>query len=265
MVVISGNNPPQDTTISIALRENFIRKAYLSILARTPTELEVIGAKQLLDKNNCSIENRKELLELLFSDPQYKINLYQTENSALLNAASPEYINAYILYYESLLTDTTSPYFILYSSYIAPLQKLKKLYRKYMNDSASMVEVQQTMSCNVLYFNYHGGEYDWLTSACKYFLLRKPTLEELQSYQYMYAGFDAYLFQRRGKSMNEAFDIFFSSDEYYEGQIRRLFLQNVYREPSASQLAALASQYRSNQDYKKLLEQIFLTDDFLKR
>lgn len=61
---------------------------------------------------------------------------------------------------------------------------------------------------------------------------------------YMIAGMEAKFLLKTGHSVDDMVDIFFTSDEYYEGQVRLLFLRHLFREPTYSELQQLSANYK---------------------
>lgn len=261
--IITGNEPPSDSTIDIVYRKNFIEKSYLSIIGRSPSQLETTGALTILDEHQCSVSDREKLLDILFNMPDYRYTLYSNENSQLLASTSIDYVDAYIAYYRSINTDTTVPYYTLYLGYIEDLKTLKAGYRSFLNDSIDLVEVHRRMTGNIMYYNLNGSEFYWVRSAFPYFLKRKPTLEEVDNNTYMAYGYERELFNKKGKSIKDLLNIFFNSNEYFEGQVRTIFLKHLYREPSTSELMDISSSYKKDHNYILLLKRIFLSNEYL--
>ncbi len=261
--VISGNKPADDSTIDNVLRDNFIHKAYLAIVGRTPTELEKIGARTIIDKNNCSVGSREELLNILFAAPDYKENLYNVDNSTLLASSSADVINYYIIYYSGLAKDSTNPQAYMYKQNVDRLYFLKSAPRNFFNDSIDLVELHKRMTYNVLYDNLNGGLYNWTLTAFPYFLKRKPTESELSNSYLFIQGMEGKILLKTGNSMDDMVNIFFNSDEYFEGQVRNLFLKNIFREPTNDELHSMSVVYHKDHNYIKLQKSIYLSNSFL--
>lgn len=261
--VITGNQPAIDSTIDNVLRDNFIHKAYLAVIGRTPTDLEKIGARTVIDKNNCSVQSREDLLNILFSASDYKENIFNIDNASLLSSYSGDVINYYIIYYNNLLKDTANPNYYMYKGYMARLYLLKSTARNFFNDSIDLVEVHKRMTFNVLYDNLNGGLFNWANTVFPYFLKRKPTQAEVSNSYLMIQGFEGKLLLKTGHSTDDMIDIFYTSDEYFEGQVRILFLRHLFREPTFSELQQLSTAYKKDHNYIKLQKSIFLSNDFM--
>ncbi len=261
--IITGNQPAIDSTIDNVLRDNFIHKAYLAIIGRTPTDLEKIGARTVIDKNNCTVQSREDLLNILFSASDYKENIFNIDNAGLLASYSGDVINYYIIYYTNLLKDTANINYYMYKDYITRLYLLKAAPRNFFNDSIDLVEVHKRMTFNILYDNVNGGLFNWTATVFPYFLKRKPTQAEMNSSSLFIQGMQGQILLKTGSSTNDMVNIFFSSDEYFEGQVRILFLRHLFREPTFSELQQLSDAYKKDHNYIKLQKSIFLSNDFL--
>src|SRR5262249_6139060 len=84
-VVIDDNVAPPDSTISNSIKEDYINKAYISLLGREPDSVEVTEAKWIINKNNLSLNDRKELLDTILQHKEYYTRLYQIARADLLN------------------------------------------------------------------------------------------------------------------------------------------------------------------------------------
>lgn len=261
--VISGNVPQTDSTIDNVLRNNFIHKSYLAIIGRTPTELERIGARSVIDKNGCTLEDRESFLKILFAAPDYKENLFNIDNASLLGSSSSATIDAYINYYANLVKDTTNPQYYMNKDYVIGLKILQAAPRNYFNDAIDLVELHKRMTHNILFENFNGGIYNWTNAIFPYFFKRKPTDAELTNSYSFIQGIQGKLLLKTGNSVNDMVDIVFSSDEYYEGQVRTLFLRHLYREPNNNELSTLSESYKKDHNYLKLQKAIFLSNDFI--
>lgn len=262
--IVKGNNPPQDSTIDNVLKDNFIQKVYIDVIGRTPTNLEKIGARTVIDKNNCSKENRDNLISQLMAMADFKDHLYNIDNAGLLKSNSDMVIGYYITYYAGLMNDSSQK--AAHNGYVEDVNRLKILRRTYQNfltDSIDLVEVHKRMTFNPLYDALIGGEYAWANASFPYFLMRKPTTDEMTNIYYMFSGFQGQLFLKSGTSKSEYINIFFESNEYFEGQIRSVYLRYLFREPTAAEVASLTPIYKKDHNITDLLKNIFLSDEYL--
>ena len=262
--VVSGNTPPKDSTVDNVLRDNYIQKLYIDVIGRAPTSLEKIGARTITDKNNCSVENRAELLAQLMAMPDFKDHIYNIDNAGLLNSSSDLTISYYVIYYTGLMNDTAQKSSHLkYVEDVKRLQILKTTYKEFLNDSIDLVEVQKRLAFNPIYDALIGGEFNWALNSFTYFLKRKPTTDETASSYMMLQGLQGQMLLKPGQSKSDMINIFFDADEYFEGQVRIIYLRYLYREPTTLELQNIAPAYHKNHDFVALLKNIFLSNEYL--
>ena len=85
---------------------------------------------------------------------------------------------------------------------------------------------------------------------------------ELDQASDMVHGFSAILFLQVGSHKEDFLEIFFSSPEYFEGQIRYYYQRFLFREPSTYESQRDASTYAANEDFKAFLMSILSSDEY---
>lgn len=263
-IVVPGNEAPDDPTVSNILKENYVRKSYLAVLGRIPSDSEAAVSFSLLSQNNCSFSDRGTFLDLLFADEEYSENLYNSENNELLDGISANQIQQLInqvvqqLNNSNYINDT-----IILALRLENLLKLKDAYADFTSGTILIPEVHSRMVNSLAYDNLVGNGEEWITALFTHFLYREPTEYEIANGTEMLNGHNETLFMQTGSSKNDFVNIFFSSEEYYEGQVRKVFQKHLFREPGSYEGTVLAQQYMSDHDYKSLLKKILQSDEFL--
>ncbi len=107
------------------------------------------------------------------------------------------------------------------------------------------------------------GSLNFVVSLYQNFLRRYPTENELNNGIVMVDGDFAIVFQQSGNSKSDFINIFFASNDYFEGQVRDLYLRYLFREPTSSESATLTIQYKNSKDYKALQRTILATNEFI--
>lgn len=262
--LLSGNEAPEDPTVSNILRENYIHRVYLNLFGRQPDDAEKEDGLAILNKNNCSKSNRTELLLKIFADTAYHKQLYNIENTDMLGGLTQTDIKQDIIFYQQQLNDPDNlpDYYII----LARLQKTTALYD--LKDSMKygfmdMVAAHRIISDSPSYESLTGSGSEWVTAIFLRFLFREPTEKELENCEEMLDDRSATLFLKEGNSKDDLVSIFFNSDEYFEGQVRTLYQRYLYREPEANIAIGLSSAYKISNDYQAIQKGILLTDEFL--
>src|SRR5207253_10739507 len=76
-IVIGDNTAPPDGTIPNVVKENYVNKAYISILGRKPTSTELTAEESVLNQHNLSTADRDQMLDDIIAKPGYNQRLYE--------------------------------------------------------------------------------------------------------------------------------------------------------------------------------------------
>lgn len=269
LVVVPGNVPPPDPTVTDlsddVLQENYINKVYISVLGRKPTSIELTTGKTILSQHDLSVADRNQLLDVVLSGNEYYYRVYDLARIELLNAVDTSEITQDIFIYNLLLQDTATygPYFALIHHEIDRLEALKEAPSAFAAGNIDIIELHRRCANNKIYDDINMGTENFVISMFQNFLLRYPTTQELEQGKQMVDGFTAAVFYETGDSKDDFLDIFFRSSDYFEGQVRNLYLRYLFREPDSETMTALSQQYKKDKDYKALQKAILNTDEFV--
>lgn len=264
IVVIDDNTAPPDSTIENVVKETYVNKIYISLLGRKPTDTEQIESIAILDQDNLSQENRDELVNLLFEKEEYLNRTYEIAMNELLPSVDTAYLSFLIDQYEMALENITDPVYIeILTEEIERLEDVRDILKDLKSDSLSITGMYKRLVNNEPYDELNMGTENFIVSVFQYFLIRYPTDGELLNATTMVDGSSSVVFYQDGSSKNNFIDIFFSYDEYYEGQVRLLYQRYLYREPSSEEMASLAVQYQNSGDYQGLQKSILTSDEYV--
>lgn len=263
--IISGNVAPADPTVSLMQIRQYVQKVYLAIIGTVPSDSEMVAEINFLARNNCSLNDRTVSLNRLFSNPLYKSNQYTAKNDLLLDGITSEEINDIIDLIEDDLTsggnniDTA-----ILSRELVIMQQLLSARQEYQDGQINLVEVQKRMTASKTFTYANGYGDSWIEAVFSFFLFRLPTLDERDHVGDMLEGFPGYIFLQSGTSIEDFIGIFFASNPFLEGQVRAVFKEHLYREPNTTELLNYTNSFGNSKDHKLLMQQIFLTNEFLR-
>lgn len=264
-VVIPDNAPPPDGTISLLYRENFVKKTYLGLLGKLPTDAQLATSMVALDVDNCSEQNRSDLVSSLMTMPDYKYFQFYTDFNELLDYPSTWDFQWYHTYILDKINDPNAADELAYwQQNLALMDTLTGLWDKYSSGQYDLRDCHARMVNNLMYFYTIGSKSEWPVATFSYFLLRQPTMQEGYDCNDMISGLSIALFLQEGNSMNDLLYIFFNSTEYSEGQIRILFYRYLNREPTGQELVKYLDIFGENKDLSAVQRAILLTDEFIK-
>jgi hypothetical protein len=262
--IIPGNQPPPDGTISNVIIENYVNRVYISVLGRKATDAEFNSGISLLKQSNLSMQSREQFLSGVFSNAGYKTNLYEKAKAELLNNLDTNEITLYISIFSTYLADTA--YAASWDLFQAELDKLVEL-QQVPADLASGAINEKGMferCCNNYFYDQiNMGSSNYVVSLFQHFLDRYPTNNELQQGIQMVDGTSGTLFLQSGLSKSDLIDIFFSSGDYYEGQVRIFYQRYLFRAPTSVEMGTATQLYISTGDYEKMQMDILATNEYI--
>lgn len=263
-IIIPDNTAPPDSTISTLILENYIAKCYISLLGRDPSEAEEAAAVQLLANGNMSVASRNEMIDVILTDNEYRDKILEYNSIKLLNAPfDTTEIQTQLFIYNSLLNDPQyAPFYDLINEIIDDLETLADTPDEFRNGTIGMQEMHRRLVSNDIYDQINMGSFNFVLSLFNNFLFRDPSQEEHDAGITMVDGFVAVLFYETGNSKEQCIDIFLGSDDYFEGQVRELYLRYLFREPSSEEQSYHSIRYRDSGNYNRLQKDILSTDEF---
>ena len=264
LVYIEGNQIPPDKTIENITKENYVNKLYISALGRQATPSEFSNGLLILNKNNLSLENRKELVDTVLADNDYYNNEYSIIRGDLLNGLDTTEISKYIKRYKNTLLTTNDQNKIdRLTGYIERLYLMQDIITDLRSDSIKFKDVHKRCVFNRFYDEINMGTENFVVSMYQNFFYRYPTSSELITSSNMVNGIQAILFFKAGQTKEEFIDLFLGSDEYYEGQIRLAYLRFVFREPTVIESTHMTGLYKVDLDYKSMQKRILISDEYV--
>ena len=263
-VLIPGNVAPPDPTIENVVKENYINKLYINLLGRKPSEAEFNNGLVILNKNNLSNDNRIEIINSVLSDDEYYIRSYQIARDDLLQGADIAYFALWIEILENEITKTgDSAQIATYYGYIAKLELMLTIADDLKSGAIDVIGMHRRCVDNLVYDEINMGTENFVISMYQNFLFREPTDQVLRVASQMVNGIQSVVFLQVGDSKDDFIDIMLDSREYYEGQVRNLYLRYLFREPNTEEMAANASSYEANNDYAAIQRAVLSSDEYV--
>jgi len=262
-VKIPGNVPPPDYTIDSSVLSIYVNKAYINLLGREPVGNEKSAALTILRQNNFSVDSRKQFIGTLFSQNEYIRNLYNVANNEYLRNLDSMEIEGQIFIFNNLLSQ---PQYAPFYSYIYfelyRLDTLKTILPKMYAGTMDYRQMLSRMTNNYFYDQINMGSENFVVSLFQNFLFRYPSDGELAAGKTMVDGLTSTAFLKVGKSKYDYIDIFFETDDYYEGQVRFIFKKYLFREPTSAEMYLYSNIYKNTNDYKELQKAVFSLDEY---
>ena len=262
--VINGNIRPPDSTIADLTIETYVNKVYISLLGREPENTELSAGVTVLKKNNVSIANREELVDEVLNKDGYTQRLFESNMAILLENTDTSDVSEQIAILNFLLTDSTyAPIFDQINYEIGRLTALKSTPKELKTGTIDIVEVHRRMVNNSFYDDINMGTENFVVSMFQNFLNRYPTANELEEGTQIVDGLGGILFFTQGNSKDDFIAIILDTDNYYESQVRDLYLRYLFREPTSVEVTEAAVSYKKNGDYPETQKAILVSNEYV--
>jgi len=261
---ISGNTPPPDFTVETVVKENYVNKLYISVLGRQATDVEYSEGLELVNKSDLSETGRLELISSIMDKEDYFHNEYETIREDLLDGVDTSEVTKYKKILVNSKERTNDQDLInSYDSLIKNLDLIHGIIPGLENAAFNFVEVQRRCVDNFFYDKLNMGSENFVVSMYQNFLFRYPTSEEIISAVDMVDGNQNIVNFEIGRSKRDFLKIFFSSDEYFEGQVRTAFIRFLFREPKVEELFHMKGLYRADLEFKSMQKRILILDEYV--
>ncbi|MEL7530994.1 MAG: hypothetical protein AAFN10_06790 [Bacteroidota bacterium] len=264
LVIVPDNTAPPDLSVPEVLQENYVNKLYITLLGRKPTDIELFAAKTKLAQGAVSEAARQEVIEQIVSQEEYLQRTYELAKAEILLNLDTFEITQNIYFYTALLDSPAyEPFYGLIEFEISRMQDLKDVPSALLNASLTRIEMQRRMVNNLFYDQINMGSQNFVLAMFEYFLGRYPTEAELANSTAMVDGGTVIVFGKEGYDKQDFLDLFFDSDDYYEGQVINIYQDFLFREPNSQEMSQETVAYRQDQNYENLLKRILSTDEYL--
>jgi hypothetical protein len=264
IILVPDNTAPPDLSVAEVLKENYVNKLFISLLGRKPTEAEMGYSLAILAQDNASVEKREEVIDLILDQPEYPQKVYESYRAKLLPGLDTTEITIRIAVYQTLLDSPAyEPFYGLIEFEIDRYEKLKATPYQFSHGGITRIEVHKRLINNGFFDEINMGSQNFVLALFEHFLNRYPTEAELANSESMVDGSNALVFGKEGQSKPNFINIFFDSDDYYEGEVVAIYQDFLFRQPNSQEMSLHTIAYKQNQDYGALLKRILTTDEYL--
>lgn len=260
------NTAPPDNSISELEISTYINRLYISLLGRKASSTEFSDAQSLLG-NSPGQNERDQLLDVLFSNPEYKSNYVLRWSQDLIEGIDSATASKDIAVFTFQLQDTSMNPFIRaeIENRILRLEQLALVRQDYLNSKIDWKGVIRRFIDNPYYDDINMGTENFVVSLFQHFLDRYPSGQELEDAKRMVDGFSGILFLQTGNSKSQCLDILLSSNTFLEGQIHRLFQAYLYRKASQVEVLNGIELYAINPTIQTIQRSILSSESYFKQ
>lgn len=258
---IGGNQPPDEQVVTTDTKESYVNRLYITLLGRKADPQEFTASLQMLDQST-DFSAREALIDTLAANPEYKQQLYAIARADYLESLDTAVIRSD---YEQavdalkLVSGNAREYWL---DRVERIGLLLSIPGQLDSNLIDMIEVHKRVVNNPYYDNINMGTENFVVATFQHFLFRYPTNVELSECSNMVDGFPASLFFQAGSSKEDFLDIFYSSDDYFEGQVINLYRKYLFRSPDNTELLPIMTAYQLDADYLAMQKQILASDEY---
>ncbi len=232
-------------------------------MGREPVGNEKTDAKVILRQNNFSETDRKQFIGGLLTRSEYKRNQFNIVRNDYLQNVDSQEIAIQKLIFENLIQQPQyAPFYDLLSGEINRLDLLMKVNVDMAAGTLDYKGMLKRSVYNYFYDQINMGTENFVVSTFQNFLFRYPSDQELLSGKTMVDGNTATLFLQIGNTRQDYVDIFFDSNDYYEGQVRLMFSRYLFRQPTSAEAAFYAAIYKDSGNFAELQKAFFSLDEY---
>ncbi len=264
-IIIPDNVPPPDRTIDSTTIDIYVDKVYISLLGREALGAERTNAKQVLKQHNFSVDDRKQFLNSVTAQPEFKKNLYKVARAEYLQSADSSNIAFQRDIYASYLTlPQYQPFYDVLQYEVGRLNQLLAVDNDFSSGAIDVRGMHKRCVNNNIYDQINMGTENFVVSTFQNFFFRYPTQSELEAGKKMVDGTASIFFLQTGSSKADYLNIFFNTTDYFEGQVRYIYSRYLFREATSAEMSYYANLYKggSGYGYNTLIKEILSGNEY---
>jgi hypothetical protein len=239
-----------------SIDEEWVKNIAINLWGRVQSAEELEQITQLTKKSN---DVNKDIVDYFMSSGTFYKHMEEQLRDEYLEGVSKANIAEYITdFYQLEKGRTSSIYYDFFNREFIHLFQLGQLLKGVYPDSFSVNILQRMLVDNYVYDQINMGVDNLVLSLFQHFMMRKPTHYELTEAKKMAEGNPGILFNKTGKSKADLLDIIFSSNNYYEGQVRYWYVKIRHEEPSTDEMVKYMPHVQTTGTPEKLIESLLL-------
>ena len=263
-LIIPNNTAPPDQTVTTFNRESYINRIYISLMGRKPDAAELEQAASILPLQAPSKAALQQFLSTVMTKPGYLMRAYDNARIDYLNNLDTAEISNVIASFSVLISSATDPFIIqALNKEVQRLIVMQNIPVNMLNGNLSRSGMHRLCIDNWFYDQINMGSANFVISSFLNFFFRQPSEAEQMNGIRMVDGASASILLHSGNSKTEYLDIFFTSLDYAEGQVRDAYVRYLFREPTTNELSSLSVQLHADKNYEALQKHILSSDEYV--
>jgi hypothetical protein len=261
--IITGNTPPPDNTLPTGLKANFINKSYIGLLGREPSTEEYNEAINQLNTSNFSESARSQVISTILENNEFYTRQFEIANNEMLNGLDTFEVNDIINTFTFLLSQPQyEPFYEQLQFELDRLDEYKSIPSRLANGQLTIQGMHRICANNYFFDQINMGSLNFVIAMYQLFLLRNPTEFEKTEGVKIIDGFSGILFIEEASSKDEFLNIFLTSSDYAEGQVKQMYNRFLFRSPNTEESVYFTQMLKQNLDFKNVIVNLLKTDEY---
>lgn len=243
------------------MREGYVNRLYITLIGRKATPVEFSAALDMLG-DDATKSKRANLINKVLTMPEYYREMYEIVRADYLESVDTAIIKQD---YEQAVFELKSAtggareYWLMVEK---TLQKLLEIPEGLLQGTVDIIEIHKRAVNNPYYDDINMGTENFVVATFQNFLFRYPTGAELENGKLMVDSYPGSLFLKSGSSKDDFINIFFDTDDYFEGQVINLYRKYLFKNPNTAEMVDLTKEFESSRDYTQLQITILSSDEY---
>lgn len=258
---VSGNKPPGEKLVTQEMKDAYINRVYITLTGKKSTEEAFNQAQEYLS-NHEGVAGRLKVVSKVMDTEDYTIQLYDVARADYLESVDTSLIRSDYIQVLDALQSATGPSREYYLEAERELKALLEIPDGLIEGTIDVPEMHRRLVDNFYYDDINMGTENFVVATFQNFLFRYPTSAELEQGKLIVDGKPGSLFLQAGNSKGDFLDIFFTTDDYFEGIVISLYRKYLFREPDTDEMYNQTEALLNGGTYQQLQQQILSSDEY---
>lgn len=262
-VIVEVDHLPADSTITEVELENYIMRAYIALLNRTPDQAEHAAALSNLSVDVYDRSLRTSFITDLQATPRARWAAWQFLSNRLIEGEDTLAFAQSISFYESRINATSGGNKEYWQGLLDRTLIHKSAFDGWLANDTSYTRLLTTMMLLPVYDEINMGAENFVVSAYSHCYYRYPTDAELAAGVDMIDYQWASLYGLNGNSKSDFLAIISTQNEFFQGLILHVFEQYLNRDPETQEVVYYLNKLKSGWTYTDLQNNILTLTEYV--
>lgn len=261
--IIKDNDPPLDTSVSVLTVQSYVNKLYIDLIGREPDSLELNDDVDYLVDNNLSNIAKGTIVEDIISTNEYHKRLFEVLSTEMIGGVDSADIAEQITLFNMVKqASTDSIEKLLLTLEIERFEEILSAQNDFRAGNIDVNDYYKRFIDNAIYDDINMGSENFVLASFEDLYNRFPTTSELEEGIRMVENESTALFLIDGSNKGDYINIITSYLEFYEGIINDNYLIFLQREPTATEVSDMLTDFVQSKDLQELQKEILIKKEY---